>query len=67
MNEKKEYSNHEIIKMIQVFKGVALQETSKRSSPPSRAQQRRANEPHREIRGWEQEPLPDYDEHEEKE
>lgn len=28
--EKKEYSNNEIIKMIQVFKGVAIEETTKK-------------------------------------
>lgn len=29
--ERKEYSNNEIIKMIQVFKGVALDEYTKRA------------------------------------
>jgi hypothetical protein len=33
VSEKKDYSNHEIIKMIKVFKGVALDEYTKKAMP----------------------------------
>lgn len=49
VREKREYSNSEIIRMIQVFKGVALEQTGRVAIRPSLEQGG--------LRGWESEGL----------
>lgn len=62
--ERKEYSNNEIIKMIQVFKGVALDQYTKKALAGNQIKeinQNRKKDVHRELRGWDHDHLNDYE------
>ena len=66
LNEKREYSNHQIIKMIQVFKGVTITQTKMKKDLISEhahfSQPRKKVDPMKDIRGWQNEMHSDHEE-----
>lgn len=68
LNEKKQYSNQEILKMIQVFKGVALAEGKMKKGIVSEDSERKSirirkrTEKQKELNGWQQDQVEQTDE-----